>query len=135
MPAGWDGDATAAIEAQIERFAPGFRDRILARHVNSVAQMEEYNANYVGGDVVTGANSPRQLIFRPRAALNPYATGIPGVFICSAATPPGAGAHGMCGYNAARSALRGLSIPAVTPSPANGAAVPRETGERTGLAT
>jgi phytoene dehydrogenase-like protein len=106
VPAGYSGDATAAIEAQIERFAPGFRDRILARHVRTVAQMEKHNANYVGGDVVTGSNDPLQLVFRPRAALDPYALGIPGVYLCSAATPPGAGAHGMCGYNAAQAALR-----------------------------
>ena len=106
VPAGYTGDATAAIEAQIERFAPGFRDRVLARHVRTVASMEAHNANYVGGDVVTGANDPRQMIFRPRAAIDPYATGIPGVLMCSAATPPGAGAHGMCGFNAANSALR-----------------------------
>ena len=106
VPTGYDGDVTAQIEAQIERFAPGFRERILARHVRSVAQMEAHNANYVGGDVVTGANDARQLIFRPRVALDPYTTGIPGVYLCSAATPPGAGAHGMCGYNAALSALR-----------------------------
>jgi len=104
VPAGYTGDATAQIEAQIERFAPGFRDRIIARHVRSVAQMETHNVNYVGGDVVTGSNDPRQMVFRPRAALDPYTTGIPGVYICSAATPPGAGAHGMCGYNAALSA-------------------------------
>jgi phytoene dehydrogenase-like protein len=108
VPAGWTGDATALIEAEIERFAPGFRDRILARHVRSVAAMEAYNANYVGGDVVTGSNDARQLVLRPRAALDPYALGIPGVYLCSAATPPGAGAHGMCGYNAALSALRRL---------------------------
>jgi phytoene dehydrogenase-like protein len=106
VPAGYHGDATAAIEAQIERFAPGFRERVLARHVRSVSAMERHNANYVGGDVVTGANDARQMVFRPRVALDPYATGIPGVFLCSAATPPGAGAHGMCGYNAAGSALR-----------------------------
>jgi len=108
VPAGYTGDATAAIEAQIERFAPGFRERVLARHVRSVSAMEMHNANYIGGDVVTGSNDPRQMIFRPRVALDPYATGIPGVFLCSAATPPGAGAHGMCGYNAASSALRRL---------------------------
>jgi phytoene dehydrogenase-like protein len=108
VPAGYSGDATAAIEAQIERFAPGFRDRILARHLRSATQMQAHNANYVGGDVVTGANDARQLVLRPRAALDPYSTGIHGVFLCSAATPPGAGAHGMCGYNAAASALRGL---------------------------
>jgi phytoene dehydrogenase-like protein len=120
VPAGYQGDATAAIEAQIERFAPGFRERILARNVRSVAQMEAHNPNYVGGDVVTGANDALQLVFRPRATLEPYATGIPGVYICSAATPPGAGAHGMCGYNAAQAALRPLLRPARTsqaPSP------------------
>ena len=108
VPAGYAGDVTEAIERQIERFAPGFRERILVRHVRSVAGMEAHNANYVGGDVVTGANTARQLVFRPRAALDPYATGIPGVYLCSAATPPGAGAHGMCGYNAANSALRAV---------------------------
>lgn len=108
VPAGWTGDATAAIEAQIERFAPGFRDRILDRHVRSAKGMEEHNANYVGGDVVTGANDLKQLVFRPRVALDPYSLGVPGVFLCSAATPPGAGAHGMCGWNAAQSALHGL---------------------------
>jgi phytoene dehydrogenase-like protein len=108
VPANYSGDASAAIEAQIERFAPGFRDRILARHVRTTSQMETHNANYVGGDVVTGANSARQLVFRPRIALNPYGTGVPGVYLCSAATPPGAGAHGMCGYNAAYTALSRL---------------------------
>jgi phytoene dehydrogenase-like protein len=108
VPSGYTGDATARIEGQIECFAPGFRDRILARHRRSVAEMEAHNANYVRGDVVTGSNDPLQLVFRPRVALDPYSTGIPGVYLCSAATPPGAGAHGMCGYNAARSALRGL---------------------------
>jgi phytoene dehydrogenase-like protein len=106
VPAAYAGDATAQIEAQIERFAPGFRDRILARHVRSATQMEAYNPNYVSGDVVTGSNDALQMVFRPRVALDPYSTGIPGVFLCSAATPPGAGAHGMCGYNAALSALR-----------------------------
>jgi phytoene dehydrogenase-like protein len=109
VPAGYTGDATARIEAQIERFAPGFRERIHARDVRSVAQSEAYNANYVGGDVVAGSNDPIQMVFRPRPALDPYATGIPGVYLCSAATPPGAGAHGMCGYNAASSALRRIS--------------------------
>lgn len=108
VPAGWTGDATEAIEQQIERFAPGFRDRILARHVRSATDMERHNVNYVGGDVVTGSNDMLQLLFRPRPAIDPYTTGIPGVYICSAATPPGAGAHGMCGWNAAHSALRRL---------------------------
>ncbi|HYF27955.1 MAG TPA: NAD(P)/FAD-dependent oxidoreductase, partial [Baekduia sp.] len=110
VPAGWDGDATSAIEAQIERFAPGFRDRIVGRHVRSATEMERYNANYVGGDVVTGSNDLRQMLFRPRPALDPYRLGTPGLFLCSAATPPGAGAHGMCGFNAARSALRQLGV-------------------------
>jgi len=109
VPAGYTGDATALIEAQIERFAPGFGERILARHVRSTAEMARYNANYIGGDIVTGSNDARQLVFRPRAALDPYALGVPGVYICSAATPPGAGAHGMCGYNAALAALRAAS--------------------------
>ncbi len=108
VPSGWPGDATAAIEAQIERFAPGFRERVVGRAVRSVAETEAYNANYVGGDIVTGANDLRQLLFRPRPALDPYSLGVAGVYLCSAATPPGAGAHGMCGYNAARSALRRL---------------------------
>jgi phytoene dehydrogenase-like protein len=108
VPAGWPGDATAAIEAQIERFAPGFRERVLARHARSVAELEAHNANYVGGDIAIGANDPRQLLMRPRLARDPYSLGIPGVYLCSAATPPGAGAHGMCGYNAALSALDGI---------------------------
>jgi phytoene dehydrogenase-like protein len=108
VPASYTGDATAAIEAQIERFAPGFRDRILTRNVRTTTQMQSHNPNYVGGDVVTGANTARQLVFRPRITLNPYGTGVPGVYLCSAATPPGAGAHGMCGYNAAQAALTRL---------------------------
>lgn len=123
VPTGWTGDATDAIEAQIERFAPGFRDRIVGRHVRSVAAMVEHNANYVGGDIVTGANDPLQMVFRPRATLDPYRTGIDGVYLCSAATPPGAGAHGMCGYNAAMSALKQLD-PAAARRAAQGPGVP-----------
>jgi len=108
VPAGWAGDATALIESQIERFAPGFRDRIVGRHVRSVGALERHNPNHVGGDIVTGANDPLQMLFRPRLTTEPYATGIDGVFLCSAATPPGAGAHGMCGFNAARVALKRL---------------------------
>lgn len=108
VPSGFTGDATAAIEAQIERFAPGFRERVLDRHVTTTGDLVAHNANYVGGDVVTGANTPTQLLFRPRFAADPYSTGVEGVYLCSAATPPGAGAHGMCGWNAARSALRRL---------------------------
>ncbi|MDT0203865.1 NAD(P)/FAD-dependent oxidoreductase [Nocardioides sp. AE5] len=108
VPHGWTGDPCEAIEAQIERFAPGFRDRVLARHVRGTVAMAAHNANYVGGDVVTGANDALQLVFRPRATPNPYALGAPGLYLCSAATPPGAGAHGMCGWNAAQSALGAL---------------------------
>ncbi|MDN5794754.1 MAG: NAD(P)/FAD-dependent oxidoreductase [Intrasporangium sp.] len=108
VPHGWAGDATLAVEAQIERFAPGFRDRVLARHVRSAGALETDNPNYLGGDIVGGANDALQLVFRPRITLTPYSLGVPGVYLCSAATPPGAGAHGMCGWNAARAALRTL---------------------------
>jgi phytoene dehydrogenase-like protein len=108
VPHGWDGDATEAIIAQIERFAPGFRERIVAQVSKSPAQFEAYNANFVGGDIIGGANTPLQITSRPRLALNPYATGVPGVYLCSASTPPGAGVHGMCGANAARAALAEL---------------------------
>jgi len=108
VPSGYSGDATEALLDQIERFAPGLRERILATSVRSTGQIEADNANYVGGDIITGANTPWQTVIRPRLALDPYSTGIPGVFICSAATPPGAGAHGMNGYNAAKSVLQSL---------------------------
>jgi phytoene dehydrogenase-like protein len=108
VPHAYPGDATEALLDQIERFAPGLRERILAVATRSATEMEAYNANYVGGDIITGANTPLQTVIRPRLALDPYSTGIPGVFICSAATPPGAGAHGMNGYNAAHAVLRGL---------------------------
>lgn len=111
VPNGYEGNAAPAIIAQIERFAPGFRERIVATAVRSPIELAAHNRNYSGGDIITGANSALQVLFRPRLALDPYSTGIPGVFICSAATPPGAGVHGMCGYNAAQSALaylRGL---------------------------
>ena len=108
VPNGYDGDAREAIVAQIERFAPGFRERIVATAVRSTAELAERNENYVGGDIITGANTPWQVLIRPRLALDPYSTGIPGVFICSAATPPGAGVHGMNGFNAAQSVLRHL---------------------------
>jgi phytoene dehydrogenase-like protein len=126
VPSGWTGDATAQIEAQIERFAPGFRERILARHVRGPREMQQHNANYVGGDVVTGSNDPLQMVFRPRPALNPYSLGIPGVYICSAATPPGAGAHGMCGYNAANAALRAIGRGDRSASPEAERPSPRE---------
>jgi phytoene dehydrogenase-like protein len=78
--------------------------------VRSTSEIARYDANCVGGDIITGANTPRQITMRPRLAIDPYTTGIPGVFICSAATPPGAGAHGMNGYNAAQSVLRSLAV-------------------------
>lgn len=105
VPAGWRGDATQAIIDQIERCAPGFAGRIVTSTVRTPAAIERDNANYIGGDIVTGANTPRQLIFRPRMTMSPYSTGVPGTYLCSAATPPGAGAHGMCGWHAARAAL------------------------------
>ncbi|MDQ4504562.1 NAD(P)/FAD-dependent oxidoreductase [Sinomonas sp. ASV322] len=108
VPNGYAGDATEAVTAQIERFAPGFRSRIRAVSVRTVAQAEAHNANCVGGDVAGGANVARQLVFRPRAAADPYATGIPGVFLCSASTPPGGGTHGMAGFHAAERALAHL---------------------------
>jgi phytoene dehydrogenase-like protein len=108
VPNGYGGDATEAVLRQIERFAPGLRQRIVATSVRTPADLAADNANYIGGDIITGANTPVQVLFRPRFALDPYSTGIPGVYICSAATPPGAGVHGMNGYNAARSALRYL---------------------------
>jgi phytoene dehydrogenase-like protein len=101
-------DVTATLLDQIERFAPGFGQQVRAVHVRKPDGLEFHNANYVGGDILTGRNDPLQVVARPRFALDPYRTGIPGVFICSAATPPGPGVHGMCGYHAAQSALRYL---------------------------
>lgn len=106
VPHGWDGDATDAIERQIERFAPGFRDRILAKHTFNPATYEEHNANYVGGDIAGGANTMSQFLTRPFPRMDPYSTPNPRIFLCSSSTPPGGGVHGMCGYWAARSALK-----------------------------
>ncbi|BDT91164.1 putative dehydrogenase [Nocardia sputorum] len=106
VPHGYRGDATAAITAQIERFAPGFRDRIVGTSARSAAGFAEYNPNYVGGNIMTGAKDIPQLLFGPRMTLQPYDIGVPGHYLCSAATPPGPGAHGMCGANAAQRALR-----------------------------
>jgi phytoene dehydrogenase-like protein len=106
VPAGYDGDATDALLDQIERFAPGLRERIVGRFVRRTAELPAYNPNFIGGDIITGANTPLQMVVRPRVSLRPYETGIPGVFICSAATPPGAGVHGMNGYNTAQAVLR-----------------------------
>ena len=108
VPNGSEFDMTEAIEAQVERFAPGFRDLILARHVLSPAALESLNSNLVGGDINCGAADLRQVLFRPTPRL--YATPLTGVYLCSSATPPGGGVHGMCGYHAARMALRRLGL-------------------------
>lgn len=106
VPNGSEEDMTGRIEAQIERFAPGFRDCVLARHNFTAGGMERHNPNYVGGDINGGVQDLRQLYFRPIAAAVPYATPVPGLYICSSSTPPGGGVHGMCGYHAAWAALR-----------------------------
>ncbi len=106
VPNGSTVDMTARIEAQIERFAPGFGEVILHRHVTGPAGLERHNANYIGGDIVGGANDLRQQLARPVLSLDPYAVPVRGWYLCSSSTPPGGGVHGMCGYNAARSALR-----------------------------
>lgn len=106
VPNGSTVDMTGRIEAQVERAAPGFRDLILARHTMNTAQVEAWNPNYVGGDINGGILDLWQLFTRPTLRLTPYRTAAPGVFLCSSATPPGGGVHGMCGYHAARVALR-----------------------------
>ncbi len=108
VPFAYDGDATAAVVDQIERFAPGFRERIIATVSKGTAELQAYNRNYIGGDIIGGANDGLQVVLRPRMAVNPYATGVPGVYLCSQSTPPGAGIHGLCGYHAADGALRWL---------------------------
>jgi phytoene dehydrogenase-like protein len=116
VPAASTADRTEAIEEQLERFAPGFRDRILARHVTRPADLERENPNYVGGAITGGVADLFQFFARPVARLDPYATPHPRLFICSASTPPGGGVHGMCGYFAARSARRRLErLPAGLP--------------------
>jgi phytoene dehydrogenase-like protein len=106
VPNGCEIDMTERIERQIERFAPGFRDLILARHVISPRALESHNANMIGGDIGGGANTLRQFLFRPVARWNPYTTSDPSLFLCSSSTPPGGGVHGMCGYWAASTVLR-----------------------------
>jgi phytoene dehydrogenase-like protein len=109
VPNGSTADMTEPILAQVERFAPGFRDRILSKAARSPADIEAYNPNNVGGDISGGHNGLRQLLIRPGLRLDPYATSDPDLFLCSASTPPGGGVHGMCGYQAAASAERRLS--------------------------
>jgi phytoene dehydrogenase-like protein len=108
VPTGYTGDATEAIIAQIERFAPGFRERVVAQTVTTPAQLEAHNANYIGGDIGGGANDPWQLVMRPRATTDPYSLGVKGLYICSASTPPGGGVHGMGGFHAATRAVANL---------------------------
>lgn len=108
VPSGY-GDATEPLIAQIERFAPGFRDQIVSTHVRDTAAIEQYNPNYIGGDIGVGANTAWRVIARPRLSPNPYATGVPGVYLCSSATSPAAGVHGMGGFHAAGAALRYLA--------------------------
>jgi phytoene dehydrogenase-like protein len=113
VPHGSTVDMSERIEAQIERFAPGFRQRILARHTFTAQAMEQYNANYIGGDINGGVQDLTQMFTRPTLSLTPYTTAAKSLYICSSATPPGGGVHGMCGYFAARAALRelGKSLP------------------------
>ncbi|HTK77254.1 MAG TPA: NAD(P)/FAD-dependent oxidoreductase, partial [Gemmataceae bacterium] len=106
VPHGCRFDMTERIENQIERFAPGFRDLILARHVLSPVGLERHNENLIGGTITGGVPDFLQVFARPALRLNPYASPVPGVYLCSASTPPGAGVHGLCGYFAARAALR-----------------------------
>jgi phytoene dehydrogenase-like protein len=106
VPPGSKVDMTEAIEAQIERFAPGFKDVVLARSTINPEQLEDYNANYVGGDIGAGVIDVRQLFTRPSTRWNPYTTSARDIYICSASTPPGPGVHGMCGMLAAKTALK-----------------------------
>ncbi|MGB2838378.1 MAG: NAD(P)/FAD-dependent oxidoreductase [Actinomycetes bacterium] len=108
VPNACDVDMTDAIERQIERFAPGFRDRVLARHVMGPAALEAHNANEVGGDIAGGISDWRQMAARPRLSVTPWATPDPSIFFCSSSTPPGGGVHGMCGRSAARVVLQRL---------------------------
>ena len=108
VPNGSTVDVSDRITAQIERFAPGFRDTVLSKHVTTAAQFEHYDPSYIGGDISAGSHGGTQLVLRPWPAVDPYRTPLDGVFLCSASTPPGGGVHGMCGAHAARSALRWL---------------------------
>jgi phytoene dehydrogenase-like protein len=109
VPHGYPGDMSDAVDAQVERFAPGFRDTIVERRVHTAPQLEAWNPNLVGGDLTGGLPDVRQTLARPRLT-NPYATPIPGVYLCSSSTAPGAGVHGMCGWHAAHAALKSLGV-------------------------
>ncbi len=104
VPNGSTFDMTDRIEKQVERFAPGFRDRVIARHVMSPADVERHDANYVGGDIAIGCTDLRQLVTRPVISRTPWRTSVDGLYLCSSATPPGPGVHGMCGWHAAQCA-------------------------------
>lgn len=108
VPHGSTVDMTRAIEAQVERFAPGFRDTVLARHTYNSVEMEHYNPNYIGGDINGGVNDIGQLFTRPALRFSPYRTSEKGMYICSSSTPPGGGVHGMCGVHAADQALKDI---------------------------
>jgi phytoene dehydrogenase-like protein len=108
VPNNSEVDMTERIEKQVERFAPGFRDTIIGRHTMNAAQIEEYNPNYLGGDINGGVIDIRQLFTRPALRLSPYTTSAKGIYICSSSTPPGGGVHGMCGYHAAKRALKDI---------------------------
>jgi phytoene dehydrogenase-like protein len=114
VPSGSTVDMTARIEAQIERFAPGFRDLVLARVTSAPAQIEAHNPNYIGGDIASGSTSILQTVFRPTFAVHSYSTPVSGLYLCSASTPPGGGVHGMAGMRAAELALRRLGKPTQT---------------------
>lgn len=106
VPNGSEKDMTNVIEAQVERFAPGFKDCVIGRHIMNTREIENYNPNYVGGDINGGAATIDQVFTRPVASLSPYQTSAKNIYLCSSSTPPGGGVHGICGYYAARSVLR-----------------------------
>lgn len=110
VPFGSEKDMTEAIEKQVERFAPGFRDRIIGRHTMNTRAIQEYNPNYIGGDINGGVQDLTQLFTRPALRWSPYRTSAKGLYICSSSTPPGGGVHGMCGYHAAKAVIRDLGI-------------------------
>jgi phytoene dehydrogenase-like protein len=109
LPRGSKVDMTERIESQVERFAPGFRDCILSRHMMNPSEFENYNPNYIGGDISGGLQNILQIVARPSLRISPYSTPVKNLFICSSSTPPGGGVHGMCGYHAARAALKRFS--------------------------
>lgn len=108
VPNGYEKDMTEIIENQVERFAPGFKERILARHTFNPSQLEEYNSNYIGGDIIGGVLDIGQLFTRPALRSSPYRTSAKGLYICSSSTPPGGGVHGLCGYHAANRVLKDM---------------------------